>query len=69
MYKKQYSEPERKVVDGFLDLLNQGYSPKDAVLTLDYLIFIKHNHEFFQLSEEEQQEIRHMLHSMKLVHV
>ncbi len=69
MFKKDYSEIEKKVINGFLNLLNEGFTAKDAIMTLDYWIFVKFNHEFHQLLEEEQTEIRQLIHAMKLVHV
>ena len=69
MYAKEYTELEQKVINGFLNLMNQGYTARDAILTLDYWIFVKFNHDFHQLSEDDQTKVRHLLHSMKLVHV
>ena len=69
MFEKEYTEIEKKVIDGFLNLMNEGYSAKDAILTLDYWIFVKFNNEFHQLTEKEQSQVRHLLHSMRLVHV
>ena len=69
MFEKEYTVIEKKVIDGFLNLMNEGYSAKDAILTLDYWIFIKFSNEFHQLTEEEQSQVRYLLHSMKLVHV
>lgn len=69
MFEKEYTEIEKKVVNGFLNLMNEGYSAKDAILTLDYWIFVKFSNEFYQLTEEEQSQVRYLLHSMKLVHV
>jgi hypothetical protein len=69
MFEKEYTVIEKKVVNGFLNLMNEGYPAKDAILTLDYWIFVKFSNEFHQLTEEEQSQVRYLLHSMKLVHV
>lgn len=69
MFEKEYTVIEKKVIDGFLNLMNEGYTAKDAILTLDYWIFVKFSNEFHQLTEEEQSQVRYLLHSMKLVHV
>jgi hypothetical protein len=60
---------EKAVVSKFVELIEAGYASKDAVATLDYYIFVKHNHEFYNLSEEDQAKVRDILHSLKLVHV
>ena len=64
----KYSEIEQKIVDAFMKLL-EHLSPKDAVLTLDYWIFVKYSHEFHNLTEEEQMEARKVILALKLVHV
>ena len=60
---------EKAVVSKFVELIEIGYTPRDAVATLDYYIFIKYNHEFMKLSEQDQSRVRDILHSLKLVHV
>lgn len=60
---------EKAVVSKFVELIEAGYTCKDAVATLDYYIFVKYNHEFYNLSEENQSRVREILHSLKLVHV
>ena len=60
---------EKAVVSKFVELIEAGYASKDAVATLDYYIFVKYNHEFYNLSEEDQSRVRDILHSLKLVHV
>lgn len=64
----KYSEIEQKIVDAFMKLL-EHLSPKDAVLTLDYWIFVKYSYEFHNLTEEEQMEARKVILALKLVHV
>ena len=62
-------EIEKTVIAKFVEMIEAGYSSKDAIATLDYYIFIKHNHEFMALTEEEQARVRSILHSLKLVHI
>ena len=64
-----YNEIEQKIVSTFMNLVNDGFPAKDAVLTLDYWIFVKYAHEFDKLNEEEQMDVRRVLHSLKLVHI
>ena len=64
----KYSEIEDKIVNGFMNFLNY-MSPKDAVLALDHKVFVEHAHEFHQLSEDEQMEVRKIILALKLVHV
>lgn len=64
----KYSEIEQKIVDGFMNLVSY-MSPRDAVLTLDYKMFVEYSHEFHMLTEEEQMEARKIVLAMKLVHV
>jgi hypothetical protein len=47
---------------------HKGLSPKDALEYLDYDIFIRHNDWFHSLSEEQQTEVRMVLHAIRLVH-
>jgi hypothetical protein len=54
-------------VFGFL-MEHKGLSPKDALEYLDYDIFIRHNDWFHSLSEEQQTEVRMVLHAIRLVH-
>ena len=62
-------EIEKAVIAKFVELIEAGYSSKDAVATLDYYIFIKYNYEFFKLTEKEQEKVRNIMHSLKLVHI
>ena len=64
----KYNDLEQAVVDAFMELLDH-LSPKDAVLTLEYWIFVKYVEQFEQLNEEQQMEVRKILLSLKLVHV
>lgn len=65
----KYNNIEQTIVDTFIRLVNDGFTAKDAVLTLDYWIFIKFVELFEQLNEEQQMEVRKVIHSLKLVHV
>ena len=65
----KYNDIEQEIVDTFIKLVNDGFTAKDAVLTLDYWIFIKFVELFEQLDEEQQMEVRKVIHSLKLVHV
>ena len=53
----------------FADYLFMGLSPRDAIETLRYNIFVRHNHWFESLSEERQWEVRGVLKSLELVHL
>lgn len=64
----KYSEIEQKIVDGFMNLVSH-MSPRDAVLTLNWKMFVEHSHEFHALTEEQQWEARKIILAMKLVHV
>lgn len=65
----KYNDLEKETVDAFIRLVNSGLTAKDAVLTLDYWIFVKYVEQFEKLTEEEQMEVRKVLLSLKLVHV
>ena len=59
---------EKKIIETFLKLLDD-LSAKDAIRTLDYWIFIKYSNEFDKLNEKEQNEVRSVMHSLKLIHI
>lgn len=65
----KYNDLEKATVDAFIRLINSGITAKDAVLTLDYWIFVKYVEQFEKLTEDEQMEVRKILLSLKLVHV
>ena len=48
----KYNNIEQTIVDTFIRLVNDGFTAKDAVLTLDYWIFIK-----FVVVKEDKDEI------------
>lgn len=66
-YSKLDMSKEITEVFEFL-MAEKGLSPKDALEYLDYDIFIRHNDWFHSLSEEQQTEIRMVLHAIRLVH-
>lgn len=66
-YNKLDMSKEIAEVFEFL-MTEKGLSPKDALEYLDYDIFIRHNDWFHSLSEEQQTEIRMVLHAIRLVH-
>lgn len=66
-YGKLDISKEITEVFGFL-MEHKGLSPKDALEYLDYDIFIRHNDWFHSLSEEQQTEVRMVLHAIRLVH-
>lgn len=58
-----------EIIEVFTFLMTEkGMSARDAVEYLDYDIFIRHNDWFHSLSIEKQDEIRMVIHSIKLVH-
>ncbi len=65
----KYNDIERTIVDTFIRLVNDGFTAKDAVVTLDYWIFIKFVEQFEKLNEDQQMEVRKVMHSLKLIHV
>lgn len=68
-YTESYYEWNRKVIRVFGALLEQGMSAQEALAYLDYDIFVRNNAWFESLSQSEQDEIRHVIHAIKLVHV
>lgn len=59
----------KEIKKAFCSLMaDQGLSPVEALDFLDYEIFIRHSDWFYSLSEEQQIEVRMVLHSIKLVH-
>ena len=49
-------------------LTNEHMSPSDALDYLNYQIFVRNSVWFFELPENKQEEIRFILHSIRLVH-
>ena len=62
-------EVQLKILRAFESLLENGLTAQQALEHLDYHVFVKHSNEFHALSEQEQTEIRHVLHSIRLVHM
>ena len=62
-------EMDKEITEIFYFLMeHKNLSPKDALEYLNYDIFIRHNDWFFSLPEKKQDEIRMVLHAIKLVH-
>ena len=58
-----------EIIEIFTFLMaEKGMSARDAIEYLDYDIFIRHNDWFHSLPIEKQDEIRMVIHSIKLVH-
>lgn len=64
-----YMDLDKVIIKVFSFLLEEGLSPQDALAYLDYDIFVRNNTWFESLSQEAQDEIRHVLHAIKLIHV
>lgn len=64
-----YKEMGRELIKVFGVLLEQGMSAQDALEYLDYDIFVRNNAWFESLSQQEQDDIRHVIHAIKLVHI
>ena len=64
-----YKEMGRELIKVFGALLEQGMSAQDALEYLDYDIFVRNNAWFESLSQQEQDDIRHVIHAIKLVHI
>lgn len=60
---------DKEIVEIFYFLMReQGLSARDALEYLDYDIFIRHSDWFHSLPDEKQDEIRMVIHAIKLVH-
>lgn len=64
-----YEEMGRKVIKAFGVLLEQGMSAPEALEYLDYDIFVRNNAWFESLLPQQQDDIRHVIHAIKLVHI
>ena len=51
-----------------LKIYNYHHNAVWAYETLDYMIFIEHSKEFYQLTEEEQWEIRNLMGALKKIY-
>ena len=62
-------EMDKEIVEVFYFLMDEKQlSARDALEYLDYDIFIRHNDWFHSLPLNKQDEIRMVLHAIKLVH-
>lgn len=62
-------ELDKEIIKLFGSYLESGLSAPDAIETLRYNIFIKHNHWFNSLDENKQWQVRGVLKSLELVHL
>lgn len=60
---------DKEFIKLFGSYLEAGLSAQDAIETLRYNIFIKHNHWFNSLDENKQWQVRGVLKSLELVHL
>ena len=58
---------EQRIIDTFLSIYNQHHEPVWAYDTLEYLIFTKHQEEFYKLPDNTQWEIRNIMSAIKLL--
>lgn len=59
---------EQQILNAFLKIYNCHHNAVWAYETLEYLIFIEHAKEFYQLTEEEQWEIRNLMGAIKKIY-
>ena len=59
---------EQQILEAFLRIYNYHHNAVWAYETLEYLIFIEHAKEFYQLTEEEQWEIRNLMGALKKIY-
>ena len=59
---------EQQILDAFLKIYNYHHNAMWACETLDYMIFVEHAKEFYQLTEEEQWEIRDLMVALKKIY-
>ena len=57
----KYNDLEKATIDAFIRLINSGLTAKDAVLTLDYWIFVKYVEQFEKLTEDAGFELTERL--------
>ena len=60
---------EQQILEAFLRIYNYHHNAVWAYETLEYLIFIEHAKEFYQLTEEEQWEIRNLMGAIKKIYI
>ena len=59
---------EQQILDAFLKIYSYHHNAMWACETLDYMIFVEHAKEFYQLTEEEQWEIRNLMGALKKIY-
>ena len=60
---------EQQILEAFLRIYNYHHNAVWAYETLDYMIFVEHAKEFYQLTEEEQWEIRNLMGAIKKIYI
>ena len=59
---------EQQILEAFLRIYNYHHNAVWAYETLDYMIFVEHAKEFYQLTDEEQWEIRNLMGALKKIY-
>lgn len=59
---------EQQILDAFLKIYSYHHNAIWACETLDYMIFVEHAKEFYQLTDEEQWEIRNLMGALKKIY-
>ena len=59
---------EQQILEAFFKIYNYHHNAVWAYETLEYMIFIEHAKEFYQLTEEEQWEIRNLMGALKKIY-
>lgn len=59
---------EQQILDAFLKIYSYHHNAMWACETLDYMIFVEHAKEFYQLTDEEQWEIRNLMGALKKIY-
>ena len=60
---------EQQILEAFLKIYNYHHNAMWACETLDYMIFVEHAKEFYQLTDEEQWEIRNLMGAIKKIYI
>lgn len=60
---------EQQILDAFLKIYSYHHNAMWACETLDYMIFVEHAKEFYQLTDEEQWEIRNLMGAIKKIYI
>ena len=60
---------EQQILEAFLKIYNYHHNAVWAYETLDYMIFVEHAKEFYQLTDEEQWEIRNLMGAIKKIYI